>query len=254
MTTIAEYNPSIDFEKHIFWQYNNSPAITSLEASKQNWYDINQTKFWNDWVTDVLNIKTANDYGLSIWGILLCVPRNYLINNVIQTLSRNQYRNVILARLRMLKMRGTVPEINSLLKFLFGQYGKAYVVDNYNMSLTYHFNFNLSDLQLAVLNTVNLLPRPAGVKINIVSMNGNVFGFNSVYDTVTSYEDLEDYDTSGLPENTIINVFEDTDNDDKADYSTYYIWQNGEWKQISNYTQLGQPFDQAPFATYIHNV
>lgn len=252
--TIVEYNPSIDFEKHIFWQYNNAPAINSLMQSKQEWYDVNQTQFWNDWVSDVLNIKTANDYGLAIWGSLLQIPRTYLVNGENLTLSTNQYRTVILARLRLLKTRATVPEINKLLQFLFGQYGKAYVVDNYNMTMTYHFNFNLSDLQLAILQNITLLPRPAGVKIIIVAVGGNVFGFNSVYDTVTSYADLLAYDTTDLPENTIINVLEDTDSDDLADYSTYYIWASGVWSQLSNYTQLGQPFDNAPFATYVHDI
>ena len=196
MTRIAEYNPSIDFEKHIFWQYNNAPAITSLIASKQNWFNTNQTQFWLDWVKNVLNIQTANDYGLSIWGILLGVPRTYMINGASESLTTDQYRTVILARLRMLKMRGTIPEINSLLNFLFGKYGKAYVIDNYNMTMTYRFNFRLSDLQLAVIQTVDLLPRPAGVKISVVAMDEEVFGFNG----------------------------------------------------------SGEPFNQAPFATYIDNV
>lgn len=176
--TIIEYNPSIDFSKHIFWQYNNAPAFNQLIQSKQNWYDINQTQFWNDWVKNVLNIKTANDYGLSVWGALLKIPRTYLINGENQSLTTEQYRAVILARMRLLKMRATVPEINKLLKFLFSDYGKAYVIDNKNMTMTYRFNFKLTDLQLAVLQNVTLLPRPAGVKIVIVALGNTVFGFN----------------------------------------------------------------------------
>lgn len=194
--TIVEYNPTIDFEKHIFWQYNNAPAINSLTQAKQQWYDLNQTQFWNDWVSNVLNIQTANDYGLAIWGGLLQIPRTYLVNGENITLTTNQYRTVILARLKLLKMRVTVPEINKLLQFLFGQYGKAYVIDNYDMTMTYRFNFNLTDLQLAVLQNVTLLPRPAGVKIEIITLGDKVFGFNG----------------------------------------------------------SGEPFDQAQFASYIHNV
>ena len=249
--TIYNYDPSVDLTKHIFWQYNNAPAINSIINAKNEWFNTNQTVFWENWVKNVLNIKTANDYGLSIWGALLQVPRTYNVNGDDLTLTTNQYRTVLLARLKLLHTRATVPEINKLLKFLFGQYGKAYVTDNFDMTMTYHFNFNLSDLQLAVLQNVTLLPRPAGVEAIIVTTGDNVFGFNSVYDTVETYADLISYDTTDLPNNTILLVFSDSNNDDKA---TYYIWDLSNWTQLSSYKQLGQPFDQARFATYIHNV
>lgn len=196
MATIFEYDPSIDLKKHIFWQYNNAPAFNTLVNSKQNWFNENQVSYWNDWVKNVLDINSANDYGLAIWGILLGVPRTFNVNGVNTSLTTNQYKSVLLARLKLLHMRCTVPEINKLLKFLFGKYGKAYVIDNQNMTLTYRFNFNLSDLQLAVLQNVTLLPRPAGVKIQVVTLGNKVFGFNG----------------------------------------------------------SGEPFDQAPFASYVHNI
>lgn len=178
MAKIFEYNPSIDFDKHIFWQYNNAKNIISLINSKQNWYNINQVEYWNSWVDNVINISNANDYGLAIWGILLGIPRTFVVNGENISLTTNQYKTIILARLKLIHMRGTVPEINSLLKFLFGKYGKAYVVDNYDMTMTYHFNFNLSDLQKVVLQNVTLLPKPAGVDINVVTLGDDVFGFN----------------------------------------------------------------------------
>lgn len=178
MTTILNYDPSVDLTNHIFWQYNNAPNLNSLINSKQNWFNINQTEFWENWINNVLNIQTANDYGLSIWGALLQIPRVYNVSGEDIALTTNQYRTVILARLRLLKTRATVPEINKLLKFLFGKYGKAYVTDNYNMTITYHFNFKLSDLQLAVLQNVTLLPRPAGVEVLIALLDKDVFGFN----------------------------------------------------------------------------
>lgn len=177
MNNIFEYNPEIDLTKHVFWQYNNAPAINSLTDSKQNWYNKNQVEFWQDWVKNFLDITNANDYGLSIWGILLEIPRTYLVNGENMSLSTEQFRTVILARLKMLKMRGTIPEINKLLKFIFGRYGKAYVIDNLNMSLTYVFDFQLTDLQLAVIRDVGLLPKPAGVEAQIVSLTYDTFGF-----------------------------------------------------------------------------
>lgn len=178
MANIYQYDPSIDLLKHIFWQYNNAPAFNSIINAKQSWFNTNQKEYWLDWVNNVLNITTANDYGLAIWGILLGIPRTYMVNGDSMSLSTDQYRAVILVRLRLIKMRATVPEINSLLRFLFGKYGKAYVVDNHDMSMTYHFDFNLTPLQVTVLQNVTLLPRPAGVEINIVALGNDVFGFN----------------------------------------------------------------------------
>lgn len=178
MTKIFNYTPDIDFEKHIFWQYNNAPAINALVNQKQEWYATNHSGFWIDWITNVLNLSTANDYGLAIWGLLLQVPRTYVVNGQSMTLTTAQYRGVLKARLRLQNMRATVPEINKLLKDLFGSYGRAYVIDNLDMTMTYHFNFNLTDLQIAVLQNVALLPRPAGVEILIVALGNDVFGFN----------------------------------------------------------------------------
>lgn len=178
MTNIFQYDPTIDLKKHIFWQYNNAPALNSVINSKQNWYNTNQTEYWENWVNNVLNITTANDYGLAIWGIFLGIPRIYVVEGENISLTTEQYRTVILARLKLLKMRGTIPEINSLLQFLFGKYGKAYVVDNFDMTMTYRFDFNLTPLQIAILSKVTLLPRPAGVEVNLVTLGDDVFGFN----------------------------------------------------------------------------
>ena len=178
MSNIFEYTPNIDFEKHIFWQYNNSTNIKSLVNQKQNWYVENQQDFWTNWVTNVLTISTANDYGLAIWGNLLQTPRTWKINGENITLTTEQYRTLLIARLRLLSIRGTVEEINGILKYLFRNYGKAWVVDNYDMTITYRFNFTLTDLQIEILRNLTLLPRPAGVEMEVLAVGNNVFGFN----------------------------------------------------------------------------
>lgn len=178
MADILEYKTATDFEKHILWQYNNAPALNSLMQSKQAWYDVNHNQFWNDYINNVLNIATANEYGLSVWGAILQVPRTYIVNGVEETVDIEMYRNIIRARMLLLRTRATVPDINNFLKKIFGKYGNAYVLDNNDMSITYHFNFALSNLQVAIMQSVILLPRPAGVKMVIVAAGNNVFGFN----------------------------------------------------------------------------
>ena len=178
MSKIFENIQDLDFEKHVFWQYNNAPKLKSYVSQKENWYKENQADFWDNWIKDVLTLATANDYGLAIWGNLLQTPRTWKVNGTNTTLNTNQFRTLLIARLRLLSTRGTVEDINSILNFLFKDYGKAYVIDNYDMTLTFKFNFNLTNLQLAILRNLILLPRPAGVKIAIVAVGKNVFGFN----------------------------------------------------------------------------
>lgn len=178
MADILEYTTQTDFEKHILWQYNNAPAINSLMQTKQNWYDINHNNYWNDYIKDVLNISSANDYGLAIWGAILQIPRVFIVNGNEETLDKEMYRNLIKARMLLLRTRATVPDINNFLKIIFSKYGTAYVIDNNDMTITYRFNFNLSALQIAIMQTIPLLPRPAGVKMIIVTLGGKVFGFN----------------------------------------------------------------------------
>lgn len=178
MSNIFEYTPNIDFEKHVFWQYNNSPSINSLVSQKQEWYIENHQIFWQNWITNVLTLSTANDYGLAVWGNLLKTPRTWKINGESVTLTTQQYRTLLIARLRLLSIRGTVEEINGILNFLFKNYGKAWVIDNYDMTITYRFNFTLTDLQLEILRNLTLLPRPAGVEMQVIAVGNNVFGFN----------------------------------------------------------------------------
>lgn len=175
---IFEYTPTVDFEKHIFWQYNNAPKLASYIAQKQNWYIENHQNFWSDWVKNVLTISTANDYGLAVWGNLLQTPRTWKIDGTNVTLTTAQYRTLLIARLRLLSIRGTVEEINSILRFLFKDYGDAWVVDNYDMTITYRFKFMLTELQKEILRNLTLLPRPAGVLMNVIAIGNDVFGFN----------------------------------------------------------------------------
>ena len=178
MSNIFGYTPNIDFEKHVFWQYNNSPNINSLVSRKQDWYIENHQNFWQDWITNVLTLSTANDYGLAVWGNLLQTPRTWKINDENVRVTTQQYRTLLIARLRLLSIRGTVEEINGILNFLFKNYGKAWVIDNYDMTITYRFNFTLTDLQLEILRNLTLLPRPAGVEMEVIAVGNDVFGFN----------------------------------------------------------------------------
>ena len=74
MSTIQEFDYSVDLLKAILWQYNESPNLLSLVTQKQEWYTQNQSEFWSDWYTNVFNLQTANLFGLAVWSIILNVP------------------------------------------------------------------------------------------------------------------------------------------------------------------------------------
>lgn len=176
---IFNQNNALNLESQIIWQYANADKLNSLLNKKQMWYDEFQTDFWQNWAKDVLNISTANDYGLSIWGILLQVPRTYEIDGKMTTLDTEQYRLLLRGRLLYIRMNGSAPDINEYLKLLFQNDGKAFVRDNLDMSITYIFEFNPTPEDFVVLLNTSVLPKPAGVGYKIyVLPNSEVFGFD----------------------------------------------------------------------------
>lgn len=178
MSKIFENIPRLDLSTHIIWQYGNAVHLQSLTSAKQDWYKKSHTEFWQNWHKDVLNISTANDYGLSLWGNLLQVSRTYEIDGQMTTLDTEQYRLLLRGRLLYLRMNGSVPDINKYLKLLFAEDGIAFVRDNLDMTMTYVLDFTPTENQMAVMLNTNLLPRPAGVGYKIYVLPDDcVFGF-----------------------------------------------------------------------------
>jgi hypothetical protein len=71
---IQAFDYSIDLLQAILWQYNDAAKLQSLLEQKQEWYDEQYSAFWEDWYRDVFDLRTANDFGLSVWAILLNIP------------------------------------------------------------------------------------------------------------------------------------------------------------------------------------
>lgn len=189
--TIQTFDTSVDVMQTILWQYDGATRLQTLLQEKQAWYDINQTQFWDDWYRDVFDLRTANYFGLSVWAIILGQP--IIFNNVgdpaqiafgfnshvfHKNFNRSNFARKdgftyvlgidaarILLQLRYFQLTssGTVPETNRMLKYVFGDMGLAYLVDNNDMTQEYIFTFALSaDLKFLFTN-FDILPRPAGV-------------------------------------------------------------------------------------------
>lgn len=205
-TRIQAVDFSVDLLRAILWQYNDAVRMQSLLAQKQAWYEETQTEFWTDWVRDVFNLYTANEFGLSVWGVILGIPlsiglpgtgaravwgfgafnQNFEHGNFgrdsagVAGLTLEQKRLVLQLRYFQLVSDGSVPHTNFVLKHIFGS---GYVLDlSGDMEVTYVFPVALPSAVQTVLQNFDLLPRPAGVKINILIDPGSVFGFDPFYE------------------------------------------------------------------------
>lgn len=188
----------------ILWQYDGAERLQSLIKQKAEWYGINWEGFWHHWYWDVFNLNTANDFGLSVWAIILDLPlytsqqpsppnyhnfgfANYGFNfdngnfavdvPVVNSLTVENKRLLLKLRYFQLTTRGAIPETNAFLARLFGS-GTAYLVDNLDMTITYVFTQPIAASLMYVLQNLDILPSPAGVGYNIVTLSAPSFGFD----------------------------------------------------------------------------
>lgn len=170
--------------QNIIWQYDNAPVLKSIIEQKNDWYSENLNGFWEKIVSDFLNIHTANDWGLNLWGKILKVKRLYNVNGEQISLSTELYRRLILGKLQLIRSNGTVPEINKYINFVFSPYSTStafagFLQDMRDMSVVYILNFEPTDEELALIYSREFLPTPAGVEDKIYLMpESAIFGFD----------------------------------------------------------------------------
>lgn len=204
--TIQQFNYDVNLLQALLWQYNEAVNIQALLEAKQAWYDANQTEFWQDWQTNVFDLRTADQFGIIIWGIILGFPLyinqdplppgtavfgfngsggvnfdNGILDdygNSVQ-LSPETQRIALQFRYFQLTSSGTVPETNRMLKYIFGDLGNAYLLDLGRMTQEYIFEFALSAELQYLFNNYDILPRPAGVSSTYTVNLTTYFGFAS---------------------------------------------------------------------------
>lgn len=208
---VQEFDFSVDLLRNLLWQYNEAASLESLLTQKEAWYTTYHTQFWNDWITDVFDLTTANDFGLAVWAIILGVPLvvspdpdpdkdpfgfavddlNFNNGNFANTgggfgLTTEQKRLVLKLRYFQLVTRGAAPEINRFLEYVFGP-GAVYVADGLNMTMRYVFSQPLPSNVELVLTSYDLLPRPAAVGSDIVIIGeADGWGFGRYHENFTN--------------------------------------------------------------------
>ncbi|MGO7089502.1 DUF2612 domain-containing protein [Rhizobium leguminosarum] len=215
--------PGFDVWQTVISQYANSPILTQLILDIDAYID--QTQNLDVFYDFVLNLDTAEGYGLDVWGRIVGVNRVLQVNagnwfgfeeatpgsytfgqgsyysgtslTSNYALSDEAYRTLIFAKAAANITNGSIPAINRILMMLFPNRGNAYVTEGSqqgewfgfaesvnaqgfnqaafysgsalaSMTMTYTFEFQLSSVELAIVQNSGVLPKPTGVKASVV--------------------------------------------------------------------------------------
>ena len=203
MVDIRNYQCTIDLIRVLGWQDNAAENLLALLQAKQDWYQANHCDFWNDWVRDVFDLRTANEFGLRVWSIILNVPifgtnnpspadypafgfdafglafgqGNFATDsNAAFGLSLEQKRMVLRLRAFKLMARGNHTDTNRFLSRVFSS-GSVYVLDGQNMTISLVYTQQIAPELLRAIQDLDLIPRPSGVGIRYVDASLSSWGF-----------------------------------------------------------------------------
>jgi hypothetical protein len=188
---------SIDLTQVLLWQYNDAQKLQALIQKQQDWLEINHNQFWSDWCRDVFDLRTANDFGLSVWAMILGVSfsveqsdgtkevfgfapygANFFgstfsaVANSDVTLSADQKRIILQLRYFQMSTRATIPAINFVLKSIFG--GLSLIEGDMEIFIAAPGTPS-SSIQ-SMLFDYGVLPIPSTVRLS-TRYNINAFGF-----------------------------------------------------------------------------
>jgi hypothetical protein len=192
---LADGSYSLDATATLLSQYANSPIITDLVDYFNQWVDPNADL--DAFYDYVWNVQTAQGFGLDIWGKIVNVPRQIVIEPLpdylgfeealpgsypfnqepfysgprtgnVYTLTDDAYRVLIMTKALANISSFTAPSVNALLSFLFAGRGDCHVEELGNMAIQYVFNFALQPWEASVIQQPQLMPRPAGVNVTII--------------------------------------------------------------------------------------
>ena len=187
--------PPLNLIATIASQYANSPTITQLIWNNLAYFE--KTELIDEWFDNLWNIITAQGYGLDVWGRIVGVTRVLQVANLAWfgfeeavpgslpwnqgifysgthinsnfLLSDDSFRVLILAKAQSNICSGSIPAINQILLAMFPGRGNCYVADGQDMTMTYTFKFQLSPVELAIVEQSGVLPQPIGIVTSVVS-------------------------------------------------------------------------------------
>jgi hypothetical protein len=200
---IQEFNFNIDLLQALLWQYDQASNIQKLFSFKQDWVNENQRDFWQSWYANVFNLITADDFGLTVWSIILNLPltvgpgpstkksfgfgsfrKNFNNGNFTRAdstifLTQEERRLVLRLRYYQLVSAGVTTEDNIFLAEVFKNFGTVYLLDGMDMTQVCVFKYRPSPQVMLIIKKYDLIPRPSGVKLRFVFTTRKTFGFGA---------------------------------------------------------------------------
>lgn len=169
-------------------QFAASPTLTALIESFNDAMD--PASDIASFQQYIWNVRTAVGNGLDIWGKIVNVERTLATASGPITLKDPDYQTLILAKAAGNIGNSTVQTMNRLLTSIFAASGPVYVQDNLDMTITYVIGFRPTDAQLAMAESADVMPRPAGVQVNVTfpSVSGPIFGFDSENSYISGFD------------------------------------------------------------------
>jgi hypothetical protein len=195
VSPIGDIAPTFDVWKTMLSQYANSPILTRLVENMDAYLD--QTLNFQSFYDLVMNVETAQGYGLDVWGRIVNVSRTLAVTNPDTTwlgfqeagtpaqpfnqapffagqqindtfiLTDTAYRTLIFAKALANICDGSIPAINQILLNLFPNRGNCYVIDGLDMTMTFKFDFALTQVELAIISQSGALPTSTGVSLTV---------------------------------------------------------------------------------------
>lgn len=193
-----------NFQQTILSQYGNSPILLQLMDNYNQYIDPQADL--DSFYDYVWNVETAQGFGLDIWGRIVGVSRDLVVENSdfnfgfddgvndyapfgqapfyagpttgSYKLSDAAYRVLILVKALSNISRTTIRSLNQLLQNMFAGRGRCYVNDLGNMQMRFTFEFALQPYEVAILTQSGALPHPTGVGAFVLQIAlPQVFGF-----------------------------------------------------------------------------
>ena len=196
----------------IISQYANSPILLSIIKSLNTAIDtrVDIKRFYNN----IWDIDTANGYGLDIWGVILGINRFFKVieqgdfigfengfntfNNAIWYTGNNgvkmhkmddeSYRNILKLKAISNIIYATIPNINKFLSEMFKNRGRVYLEKVDTMHLCYIFEFSLTPIEVSILKSGNILPRPSGVLIDFKVIDKEAVNFGFIESELNTFD------------------------------------------------------------------
>lgn len=188
---------AFDWTQTVLSQYANSPTLMQLCESVAGYFD--QSDAQERFFDLVWNVATAQGWGLDVWGRIVGVSRTLTVDGsgrflgfdesttfglgpfnespfysgVTSTsnfvLADEPYRVLVLAKAFSNLCDGSILSLNQLLLRMFPGRGNIYATDGGDMTMTITSVFALSAVEVAMLLTSGVFPRPAGVSLTLIS-------------------------------------------------------------------------------------